>query len=240
VFAFKLLEMIKKIKKEDPYVNGERFIENTELIPTPIKKIVLGNNSNNITYFYIAPTSLAHNTDKVFMMDWTREGWVRLPCRFETPRDDALWRLRPVQNGKYFLIDTQKWPDWYLYMKNDDEGRIMSWKHDCSPDEIDDPQSLWMITPTKKNNQYVFMLSTKKWPKHFIYFHDLGFEWIHGKMNPDTTKREEGLFYLRPNMQENAKFKASLLPPFPGGQPFVPETFAESSDLQTTIVSFKI
>ncbi len=51
------------------------------------------------------------------MMDRTHKGFVRPPIFPENPQNGASWRLTPVKNDCYFLIDNLRWPYAYLSIK---------------------------------------------------------------------------------------------------------------------------
>ncbi|MFA6060789.1 MAG: hypothetical protein WC756_21510 [Taibaiella sp.] len=96
-------------------------------------------------------------------------------------------------------------------MRNDDAGRIMSWNHGVSVD-ANDPQSMWIITPQQINTSgMTFRLSTKRWPRHYIYVNDQGLEWVHGS---DHIAEPRGLFYLRPPLGRDPVPRINETTPF--------------------------
>ncbi|MFA6060788.1 MAG: MAC/perforin domain-containing protein [Taibaiella sp.] len=67
---------------------GIAFISRTGLLHNSIKNIVQW--ETNPPFLNIVPTLHESNPKKVLMMDWTREGWVRLPCMFDSfPQENA-------------------------------------------------------------------------------------------------------------------------------------------------------
>jgi hypothetical protein len=69
-----------------------------------------------------------------------------------------------VNAGKYMLT-TAKWPKWYAYMQNNDEGNVRSWGSDPGH------QGLFQFKSVKGRDN-TFLISTVKWPDWFMYIQD--------------------------------------------------------------------
>lgn len=64
--------------------------------------------------------------------------------------------------GDHYMISTQRWPHWYVYMQNNDPGNVRTWDGDPGP------QGHWII---KENTLEpgTYRLSTKEWQSHHLY-----------------------------------------------------------------------
>jgi hypothetical protein len=69
-----------------------------------------------------------------------------------------------VNAGKYMLT-TAKWPEWYTYMQDNDEGNVRCWGSDPGH------QGLFQFKSVKGCNG-TFLISTVKWPDWFMYIQD--------------------------------------------------------------------
>ena len=80
----------------------------------------------------------------------------------EKQADQYRRGVAPVSfTGSYQLMSTQKWMNWYVYMKNNDERNVHGWKGDPGP------QGHWNITQIGSSNKY--LLSPRRWPNWYMY-----------------------------------------------------------------------
>lgn len=139
-------------------------------------------------------------------MDKTMQGWVRLPILFENPNQSASWKFTPIEDGKYFLISPQRWPNCYIYLENNAFiCRVRGWTPESLTSLQNDEyyeQAAWLIKPVRcpETNKILLQLSTKKWPKLKLFVRDQLIQWLDG--TPDRNPGSRGLFYLRSTSQE--------------------------------------
>jgi len=198
IFAFGLA--LKQVRGR----RGAQFI--TAHFPEPIKSFVLKIKD----YFKIQPERWSYPHSTCFLMiNGAAEGALRTSISSpftssenEVLIDEALWQFKPVHAGKFFLLCSKKSPDWYAYMKNDEMGRVKSYRYIGGEKgaELDD-QALWIITPEYEfrgnKSTCTLKLSTRKWPNHYMYVSQTAFGWIVSHLQPEA----RGSFHITPAMR---------------------------------------
>lgn len=197
-----IFPLFTEILKQSTTTKAESFLqENTADI----------NSFNGYQVFYDLLLSLKENPKhyniysksekEKIRMDKTNQGWVRLPILIENPNQSASWLFKPVNDGKYFLISSEKWPNCYLYLENNlFLCRARGWTPNDTntmQQEPDYEQALWIITPQISGSEILYKISPKKWPQMSLYIRKLLIDWVDAMVvTNDNIPTNRGLFYL--------------------------------------------
>ena len=93
------------------------------------------------------------------------------------PGDQGLFYIEPIPtSGGKFLISTNRWKDFYIYMQNGPGGDIHAWKGDP------ELQGHWIIT-IKDLVKHRVVLSPAKWPNWYMCITSLFSEDVKGTDN---------------------------------------------------------
>ena len=86
--------------------------------------------------------------------------------------EQSLFYFDSISNeDNIFYMRSKKWPSWYIYMTDGDEGLCEGWEDEPGP------AGEWKVIRFKDGK---YMLSPRRWPNWFIYMTDDDYAYIRG------------------------------------------------------------